>query len=212
MDIRITKDQLKVFVAATALLATAPAQAAYQIDIVQSGADVVATGFGSIDLSDLTPDGTYSLSRAVRGNTAYIGFGPSGQVTGYAGINGPTAMGTGTGMFAISSSTGPAFALNGSSTFNNLFVPVGYVSGSNLGVSTATWASATLAGLGLTQGTYVWSWGSGQNADTVTINIGSAGAVPEPSTWAMLLAGFGIIGGVMRRARASTVKAIFATA
>ncbi|WP_375289324.1 PEPxxWA-CTERM sorting domain-containing protein [Qipengyuania sp.] len=29
---------------------------------------------------------------------------------------------------------------------------------------------------------------------------GNAGAVPEPATWAMLILGFGVVGGVMRRA------------
>jgi PEP-CTERM motif len=32
-----------------------------------------------------------------------------------------------------------------------------------------------------------------------TVNVG--GAVPEPTTWAMLLAGFGIVGGALRRRR-----------
>jgi len=34
-----------------------------------------------------------------------------------------------------------------------------------------------------------------------TVDIGSVPAVPEPSTWAMLLIGFGSIGGAMRRKR-----------
>lgn len=34
-----------------------------------------------------------------------------------------------------------------------------------------------------------------------TVDIGSVPAVPEPSTWAMLLIGFGSIGGAMRRNR-----------
>jgi PEP-CTERM motif len=31
--------------------------------------------------------------------------------------------------------------------------------------------------------------------------IGGAGAVPEPTTWAMIIAGFGIVGGALRRRR-----------
>jgi hypothetical protein len=31
--------------------------------------------------------------------------------------------------------------------------------------------------------------------------LGGAGAVPEPTTWAMMLIGFGFVGGTMRAAR-----------
>ncbi len=33
----------------------------------------------------------------------------------------------------------------------------------------------------------------------LTVSVGAAGAVPEPAMWAMMLAGFGLIGGAMRR-------------
>jgi hypothetical protein len=39
----------------------------------------------------------------------------------------------------------------------------------------------------LTPGKYVYTWGSGPDADSLTVDIGS---VPEPSTWAMMLLGF----------------------
>jgi hypothetical protein len=34
---------------------------------------------------------------------------------------------------------------------------------------------------------------------------GGVGAVPEPATWAMMLVGFGAVGGAMRRRRGKTV-------
>lgn len=37
-----------------------------------------------------------------------------------------------------------------------------------------------------------------------------AGGVPEPSTWAMMILGFGLIGGVMRRRQRQTVRYSFA--
>ena len=40
----------------------------------------------------------------------------------------------------------------------DVVVPSGYVSGTALS-SSATWNSATVASLGVTPGTYVWSWG-----------------------------------------------------
>ncbi len=35
----------------------------------------------------------------------------------------------------------------------------------------------------------------------------TAGAVPEPASWAMLIAGFGLVGATMRRRRTMTVTA-----
>jgi hypothetical protein len=45
----------------------------------------------------------------------------------------------------------------------------------------------TLASLGLTPGTYVYTWGTGVDADSLTVNVE---AVPEPAIWAMMLLGF----------------------
>ncbi len=36
------------------------------------------------------------------------------------------------------------------------------------------------------------------------------GAVPEPATWAMMLTGFGLIGGLMRRKQRQTVRVTYA--
>jgi PEP-CTERM motif len=69
--------------------------------------------------------------------------------------------------------------------FPILGVLVGYVSGSSLGTSTDTWDHATFASLGVTPGIYEWTWGSGANQN-FTLAV-----VPEPSTWAMMLLGFG---------------------
>lgn len=39
----------------------------------------------------------------------------------------------------------------------------------------------------------------------IQVGIGRAGAVPEPSTWAMLILGFGAVGGAMRQRRKATL-------
>jgi hypothetical protein len=61
-----------------------------------------------------------------------------------------------------------------SSQFNGvlLFVPRGYVSGNPLSDS-ATYSGQTFATLGVTPGTYVWTWGSGANQN-FTLKILSA--------------------------------------
>jgi hypothetical protein len=45
--------------------------------------------------------------------------------------------------------------------------------------------------------------------DNVNVSLaGSSGAVPEPATWAMMIGGFGLVGGAMRRRRNTGVPAI----
>jgi len=90
-----------------------------------------------------------------------------------------------------------------------LILPAGYVSGNTLSDG-ATWNSASFSSLGATPGTYVWTWGSGAHADSFTLQIGAA-AVPESSTWAMILLGFaglGYAGWRSRRPQASDVVAL----
>ncbi|NJS14663.1 MAG: PEPxxWA-CTERM sorting domain-containing protein [Sphingopyxis sp.] len=47
---------------------------------------------------------------------------------------------------------------------------------------------------------YYWDSNSGDNSGQIAFNI-TAG-IPEPATWAMLILGFGLVGGTMRRANA----------
>ena len=81
-------------------------------------------------------------------------------------------------------------------------VPQGYVSGTPLGTSTATFSNATISSLGLTPGAYVWTWGDGATADSFTLDISSVGAAapaPEPATWAMMV--LGLVGLALLRTR-----------
>ena len=43
--------------------------------------------------------------------------------------------------------------------------------------------------------------GGVDNVDAIVDNISIAGAVPEPAAWALMILGFGIVGGVLRRSR-----------
>ena len=116
----------------------------------------------------------------------------AGEGEAYAGIMGPASFGSG-GHFVASTGGGDAVAVNGADGF--LGVPVGYGSGSALS-SSLEFAGQTFASIGLSPGTYAWTWGSGIDADSFTVEIGPA--VPEPAS--ALLVGIGLIGlAAMRR-------------
>jgi hypothetical protein len=75
-----------------------PAQAVYVVTLQQVGANVVATGSGSIDYTGLTDVGTISGS-AVFPNLGIISVG-SGAASAhplYGGITGPSSFGSGGG-------------------------------------------------------------------------------------------------------------------
>lgn len=80
----------------------------------------------------------------------------------------------------------------------SLSVPLNLVDGSN---------SLTFAYSGVPQGTGDEAWGISNLI--VTGNAFNA-AIPEPSTWAMLLIGFGALGAAMRRKRGPKVSVTYA--
>ena len=188
--------RLRVLVAVgsiTTALAVGPlaekAEASVVIDIYQKGGDVLAAGTGTIDLTDLVFEGT-AASRATvtpANGIVLVGPGPSGpalpDLDAYAGASGPASFGSG-GAKGASVGSGSFFGVLGVLGF--IEVPLDYVSGTPLSGS-STWDGQTLASLGLTPGTYVYSWGTGADADSLTVNIEG---VPEPSTWAMMVLGF----------------------
>lgn len=183
-----------------AMIASSPAQAAYVIDIDQAGANVMMTGNGSLNLSGLSLYGsTFGVSPFVSPDSATLVLGQFGNLDIYQIINGPLEFSNGfsTTTYA-SSATGPLVGL----TAQLLLVKQGYVSGSSFS-SSATYNGKSLAGLGLETGVYTWNWGQGATADSFTVRIGQASAVPEPGTWAMMLFGFGLLGAAMRYRRRS---------
>jgi hypothetical protein len=70
----------------------------------------------------------------------------------------------------------------------------------------ATNRRITFAMTGLDKVTQVRFRATGNAFEYDTIGVG-IGSVPEPASWAMLIAGFGLIGGAMRRRRARLVAA-----
>jgi hypothetical protein len=175
------------------LLSVRPAQAGYTVTLQQVGPDVVATGSGAIDLTGLyTVSRPYTVSAqlwpgrsSVEGiweiltgqpttNTLYAEGNLSGPTMGFGffGSGGPTLASSGSGdMVGIYADV---YAIK-----PGLIVPAGYVSGTALSDS-ATYNNATLATLGVTPGTYVWTWGKGGANQKFTLRIGVVSPTPTP--------------------------------
>jgi hypothetical protein len=154
-----------------------PGHAAVTIYMYQSGPDVVASYSGTVNLTGLTTYGFANCSATGFLNPALaiicVGDGTSFDAyTGFTAI--PGVLGSGGGTVDATSATGAGIALT--STLGIIGVPPGYVSGSALS-GTSTWNGRTLSNLGLTNGTYVWSWTS----DNVTVVIGSAHPTSIPT-------------------------------
>ena len=79
-------------------------------------------------------------------------------------------------------------------------MPPGYLSGAALSDS-MTFNNATFASLGVTPGTYLWSWGTGLPNQNFTLIIGGVGAPDGGSTVSLL--GFALLGLVALRRKLS---------
>jgi hypothetical protein len=175
------------------------ARAAFVLKIEEVGPDVVATGSGSIDLTDLSLNESGSIIPHLAPGKAIAFIGGSDAFVGYRGATGPGNFGD-EGTFPISFGSGGFVGIGGA--FGEVAVPPGYNSDDALS-SSGIWFNQSFASLGINTGTYVWTWGAGDYADSFTVEI----AVPEPSTWAMTVVGFAGLGIMGYRAARTTPTA-----
>ena len=175
-------------IAVTSLFFVRPVQG-FTITMEQMGSNFVANGSGAFNLTGLTFSGSAGADSV--GINANLGIVLIGTLTAfltedqYGGFTGPTSFGSGSAQFPDTIS-GDFVAISGL-----LSVPQGYVSGSALSNS-MTFNSATFASLGLTPGTYVWTWGTGLPNQNFTLVIGR-GTVPDAGSTVSLL-GFALLG------------------
>lgn len=155
---------------ATLLASAAAAHAAHTLYVYQSGPDVIAQGSGPINTAGITLFGnTGNYIPDVQPNVGRIAIGTTIS-TQWQGISGPTTFGTGA-RTSTSSVTGDFVGIVGVNS--SIRLPDGYVSGTPL-QNSARWSGQTLASLGVTVGTYTYTWGSGPTSDSYTLVIGSA--------------------------------------
>ncbi len=188
-------------VTALALSAAAalPAQATVLIQFSEVGPDVVATLDGSLDLSGMRLYTQLNANYGVRPPSATAVFG--GYLDLYTGFSGPSSWGNG-GTLLAGSHSGGSFAIVGAPMpFQPELIGVSrdYVFGTPLS-GIMTFANQTIADMGLTRGRYVYTLPS----DQVVVQVGM---VPEPATWAMMIAGFGLTGVMLRRRQDEAIPA-----
>jgi hypothetical protein len=189
-------------------------QAAYLVTLQEVGSDVVETGSGSLDLTDLSV-GTFGIARDAS-VTPILGRFFSGVFTdtntSFADVFSFLPLAFGPGQVTVASTTtgGPLGLVSGPGDLPALIFPRDYISETPLSDS-STYLGATISSLGMTPGDYVFGWGSGDHADTFTIDIIASAppAAPEPSIWAMMLIGFAGLGYAAARRKAA-VRAISA--
>jgi hypothetical protein len=161
---------------------TQSARASFMVTVNQVGTDVVWTGSGAINWTGLTFVGSGSAGGGdIEPNVAGLQMGASGNIDQYDGITGLTSFGSGA-FSSTNNSSGDFFGFLGNRVID---VPHNYVSGAPLSDS-MTFSNATFASLGLAPGTYEWTWGTGMNADSFTLQIGPAGVPDTGSTLPLL--------------------------
>jgi hypothetical protein len=148
----------------------------FNVSISQQGPDVVWSGSGIFNLTDLTLQTTSTLGAGYAANQAIWAAGPSATVSvdqwsGPSFTTYPTSFGTG-GSGAIGASGGSLFGILPGGSGRVVVVPAGYTSGTFISGST-TYTNSTISGMGLTPGTYTWSWGTGGNVSTMIMTITS---------------------------------------
>ena len=172
-----------MFLVTASLFCVQPAQA-YTVTLKEVGSNVMANGSGPINLTGLNSDiQGLILDGTIIANIGLIITGPIGAFAhGFSGITGPTSFGSG-GFSFPNSGSGDIVGISG--FFGRLVVPQGYVSGNPL-TNTMTFSNATFASLGVTPGTYVWTWGTGLRNQNFTLIIEGAGVPDGGSTVSLL--------------------------
>ena len=187
--------KLLALAAGVSLAVPASSRAAVVLTLQQVGSDVVlsmdAGGSINTNLLDLgsnavpaTPLSGVIASIPLSSTASFVavvlGSGSSYDVFPFlpSASSGPSSFGTITnfGIYA-SSNTGPYFGIGFQAGGGGIALPAGYISGDPLGAASSTFAGRSLASLGFTQATYVWTFGTSLNTDTVTMNV-----VPESAS------------------------------
>ena len=182
---------------AALLLSQGQAKAVLTYNIFESGGDVVVQASGSINLTGATQTGTGDcpINGFIISAHAAICTGASVGSTPLYGIGGPQTFNGNVSIFPASSLSGLEVAFNGID--GEFIIDSTYVSNTPI-VSSATFTSTTLAGLGFTTTGLIGTWTLNGTSETIQVFLGPpAAAVPGP----LPLLGAGAAFGWSRRLR-----------
>ncbi len=153
----------------TSYVGSTGASGAFVVTVTQVGLDVVWSGSGSFNLTALSSAGTQTIGGGFQANQAIWAVGPNVLLDTYSGtMTYPTSFGS--GGVPVTSNTGSTFGILPGGSGRLLYVPSGYISNTLIS-GTSTYANQTIAGMGLSSGTYTWSWGSGGDASSIVMTI-----------------------------------------
>lgn len=151
-------------------------------DLSEVGSDVVLTASGTVDLTDSSIIENSGMNATVNPHRRILA-GPSAltdvDLHAFDDSDGPSSLGANAFVFASSGSGGPVGIEYGN---GYLLLPEGYVSGAALS-ATSLFSGHTLTSLGITAGTYDWTFGN----NNIQLNANEAASIPEPSAFGLLL-------------------------
>lgn len=143
------------------------------MSVQQVGSDVVVQASGTVNtnLTAISPVGGGVVGGEIdTSGYIYVSGSSTGGVIQPPNFSGPSNIGT-AGYNAASAGSGDWFGIWFG--ISGVLVPSSYVSGQSLS-GTGTYSNTSIASLGLTPGSYTWTWGSGANADSLVLTISSA--------------------------------------
>ena len=151
-----------------------------------SQTNVVFSYTGSLDMTGQTTSSIGGTWNGIHPSDAYLAINSNNGKNGLKSeeLSGPTSFGAGSSYISDSSRSGDYFVIDGYK--HNFIIPENYASGAQISGS-STYANNTLAGMGITPGTYTWTLT--QSGDTIQMEV-----VPEPSVFALSgLVGIGVL-------------------
>jgi hypothetical protein len=144
--------------------------------LFESGSDVILSGTGNFNTTNLTFAFPGSLNGSVRPNNANF-FSGEGNITqlssnayGGASLSIPSNFGSGA-LTQANTGNGVSVGIQTLGFSPYLILPTGYTSNSTI-TTQSTFTGKTLSSLGATVGTYTYSWGTGSNAGTISLQVG----------------------------------------
>ena len=208
------KHFLLAVAAAAAVMATMPAQASIvDFDTLPDECNQRPLSEGGLTFTTLTFTTSF-YQCTLPGDGINASNGTQFYVHGYGTTN---IVATGGGLFSISKlDIGRSFY----TLSDELVTLTGFISGggtvTQIAPAGSTFSTETLTGFtNLTSFTISQLTAPGQRGpggflalDNINVSFGPS-AIPEPAAWALMLAGFGLVGGAMRR-RQATVRVTYA--